>query len=168
MNTMINVILNIYDALISNGCAENDVEEMIDMAILDLLQEFCQKELNLTGYYGVDIEDNHSHAAGWFQPLFGNRISVTESYTRYVKAIKEQHYELLRDYIRTMLHEFRHAWQFNGGMEWPTDYTNGTNNDMDVYFNQPIEVDARDWSIRFEDKAHQYIIERLLDKLIED
>ena len=166
MNRMINLILNICDAM--KDYDHSETEEIIDMAVLDLLKDFCKAELNLTGYYAVDIEDDHKLAAGWFQPLFGNRISITDSYTRYTKAIKEQHYELLRDYIRTMLHEFRHAWQFNGGMEWPTEYTNGMNGDMDIYFNQPIEVDARDWSIRFEDKAHQYIAENLLNKILED
>lgn len=163
MNKMVNLVLNICEAMKDY----EETEERIDMAILDLLQQFCQEELNLTGYYAIDIEDDNPSAAGWFQPLFGNRVAITDSYTRYTKAIKEQHYNFLRDCVRVVLHEFRHAWQFNGGMEWPEEYTNGVDGDLDAYFYQPIEVDARRWATVLEDKAYEYIAENLLNKLIE-
>jgi hypothetical protein len=44
-----------------------------------------------------------------------------------------------------IVHEIRHAWQYAGNMEIPKNYVNGNAN-FDKYYNQPIEIDAREYA----------------------
>ncbi len=44
-----------------------------------------------------------------------------------------------------IVHEIRHAWQYAGNMETPKNYVNGNDN-FDKYYNQPIEIDARQYA----------------------
>ena len=64
-----------------------------------------------------------------------------------VQSISASNMKSLYTLVEFIVHETRHAWQYAGNMEIPKNYVSGkTNNKFDEYWNQPIEIDARDYA----------------------
>lgn len=68
---------------------------------------------------------------------------------RYVKELilsaNSMNMRPINEIAEFVVHEIRHAWQYAGNMEIPKNYVNG-NTDFDKYYNQEIEVDARQYA----------------------
>ena len=68
---------------------------------------------------------------------------------RYVKelilSVNSMNMRPINEIAEFIVHEIRHAWQYAGNMEIPNNYVDG-NIDFDKYYNQEIEVDARQYA----------------------
>lgn len=161
MKQLINLINKIWEAI---GHTDDNMEETIDMCIIDLLKEFCTKELGLKYNYRIDIDELPKGIMGRYVNAW-HEVQINTMHSFYTQAALKGNHMFLQDCINTVLHEFRHAWQYEGHMEIPKTYISGTNN-FEEYFQQPIEVDARAWASKYERVAYKYIIDNLLETLL--
>ena len=75
-----------------------------------------------------------------------NVIILNTSFIK--KAFAEKNcISLLNNLLDTCLHECRHAWQFETG-EFDFDAYITSSENFDAYYNQAIEVDAREYALR--------------------
>lgn len=161
MKQLINIINKIWEAVKDTN---DNMEETIDMCIIDLLKEFCAKELGLKYNYRINIDELPTGVMGRYANAW-HEIQINTMHSFYTQAALRGNHMFLQDCINTVLHEFRHAWQYEGHMEIPEVYVSGTN-DFEKYWNQPIEIDARAWASKYEKEAYRYIALNLLDALI--
>ena len=161
MKQLINIINKIWKAVKDTN---DNMEEIMDITILGLLKEFCIKHLELKLRYSINIDELPTGVMGRYVNAW-HEIQLDTKHSFYTQAALNGNSMFLQDCINTILHEFRHAWQYEGHMEIPKMYISGTNN-FEEYWNQPIEIDARAWASKYEKEAYKYIALNLLDALI--
>ena len=106
--------------------------------------EYCSK---LTLGHDIDLMLKVLPSGAEGEYLIGKNIVVLN--TDYIKkAFAEKNcISLLNNLLDTCLHECRHAWQFETG-EFNFDRYISSCVDFDAYYNQSIEVDAREYALR--------------------
>ena len=169
MKTLVNLINLLHEQL---NVEENwEMEIMIDKAISALLKNYCMKTLRLTKEYEIVIADlNREKSYGYTHGKFRsvtNQVFLDKNTSKYVELAVDHKINILFASIETFLHEFRHAWQFEGNMEIPKDYISGnTEEDFDEYENQKIEIDARNWASMQCTNACEYVAVNLVQYLM--
>ena len=161
MKQLINLLLLVWKQI---GNCEDGMEETINSAIMKLINNYCREELNLKYYYPVFETKLYNGVVGRYNSKYGE-IEMDSKVLKYVEYAIEGRHNAVVISIDAMLHEFRHAWQFEGNMEIPSDYVNGSE-DMLAYMEQPIEIDARQWAKNNVEDACLYIANNLIDELI--
>ena len=167
MKTLVNLINMLYDKL----DIETNWEIEINKAITALLKAYCTQSLKLTKDYEVVITDlNRERTYGYTYGVYRSstkQVLLDRSTSNYVEYAIDHKINTLFSIVETTLHEFRHAWQFEGNMEIPKNYVHGdTEETFKEYENQPIEKDARNWASRQCKDACEYVADNLVQYLM--
>lgn len=148
-----------------------EVEIEINKAITALLKEYCKQKLGLTREYEIVIADlNRNKKYGKTHGCYVDetkKVMLDRTSTGYVEYAIEHKINYLFSIVETLLHEFRHAWQYEGNMEIPKEYIRSENEEThEKYLNQPIEVDARNWASINSKYACEYVAANLVQYLL--
>lgn len=169
MKTLVNLINMLYDKLDIETNWEIEID--INKTITALLKTYCVKTLKLTRDYEIVITDlNKERTYGYTYGVYRSstkQVLLDKSTSNYVEYAMDHKINTLFSIVETTLHEFRHAWQFEGNMEIPKNYVHGdTEESFKEYEDQPIEKDARNWASRQCKDACEYVAANLIQYLM--
>lgn len=160
MKQLINLLLLVWKQI---GNCEDNMEEVINSTIIKLINSYCKEKLNLKYYYPVFETKLRNGVVGRYNSKYGE-IEMDPKVLKYIEYILEGRYNAVAVSIDALLHEFRHAWQFEGNMK-VTEYVS-SEEDINKYINHPTEIDAREWAKNNLSNACAYIAEHLIDELM--
>lgn len=137
--------------------------DAVDDAVIKLTNRYAKEALGLRYYYPVFAQKMSVDSWGQYSSRYGE-IYVNKSYTHVCKMMSNKRYDMIAELIDTILHESRHAWQDEQGID-KSNYVSADEN-YEEYKNQSTEVDAREWAAEHIGNAIDYIVDNLIDEII--
>ena len=137
--------------------------ETIDNAVINLTNRYAKEALSLRYYYPIFAQKMSVDSWGQYSSRYGE-IYINKSYSHICKMMNSKRYDMIAELIDTILHESRHAWQDEQGVD-KSNYVS-SDEDFDKYMQQDTEVDAREWAAENMGNAIDYIVEHLIDEII--
>lgn len=162
MKQLVYQITQIIEAIKAEGNVEG-ITDAIDDAVIKLTNRYAKETLNLRYYYPIFAQKMDVNNWGQYSRRYGE-IYINSSYTHVCEMMNDERYDLIAELIDTILHESRHAWQDEQGINF-NNYVSSDEN-YEEYRNQSTEVDACEWASEHMGNAIDYIVDNLIDELI--
>lgn len=157
---MLNVLTNTIMNIAKNNNTDS-IDDRLDCHLMDLVVEFLQSNSEFYVPQEIGFGDFGRNLMGCYVPREEQVFVNIKLAMGMARGIRCGNNRILRQFISTMLHEHRHAWQYHTKQSMIyVDYEDGEN-DYEAYYNHPMEVDARMASDKYLDKAMEYINNKL-------
>ena len=147
-----------------------ELNKLTNRTIARLLNDYCNESnyFEAVDVIGRDLDEN---IGGGYSPA-GNYITLCNEYLDYMSIYSSFAGEyssytfMLEEAIDAYLHESRHAKQFADEMDiCKVKYTDA-NEDIESYYEHPMEIDAREYAAEYLEDAIDYICEHLMDEIM--
>ena len=169
LKEMISEMKNVYYELENTKVNSRTYCDMINNAIKGLLSNYCQESEHFEAVrvYGVTQREN---IGGGYSPKH-NYIELDTEYLNYTSICNDMagDYSVytwkLEEAIDAYLHECRHAKQFADEMEITKVKYTDANEDIESYYEHPMEIDAREFAAEYLEEAIEYICDNLMDSM---
>ena len=142
---------------------------MVNNAAIEALKDYVETNDDLASAYSVIVTD--LHCKGLYDPK-DNIVCIHPGWSLYYFDLVDADTKNLKDKIRTMLHEHRHAKQYTETMKYLRKYRNHWKKNIpegqDDYYDDPLEIDARKYADKYVDEAYEYLINNIEEKIEEE
>ncbi len=167
----------VYELPTSN--IRKEARRIINKSIKSLLNDYCEQSEHFEAVFVKEGNTGSENTLGVYIPR-ANLITIRPDLMDYINNYKKD-FETdegidcgctLEVAIDTYLHESRHAKQYSNDMDMCNgEYKRGSECEdfedyVNLYYNHPKEVDARNYAAEYTEDAMAYISEHLFEEVV--
>ena len=144
--------------------------ERVNEAVIETMKDYVMTNNEFSEAYAVLVTEIQSK--GLYDPK-DNVICIHPAFSLYYFDLVDEDKDELINKLTTILHEHRHARQYTEEYKYMRKYEKYwkrcvLNKQLDEYWDNPLEVDARKYADIYAEEAFNYLLNNLENKLEEE